>query len=257
IKYYTKLSARDNLNIQISKETARKEQLLQELLHKFADTKDYVQLDELLTVENTTYTLRALLWSKIERGDYGAAQSLLTYLPAETPDEQDYKKVQTIYWQFRTATNGFVLTDAQYTSLRTIADADNQQSARACALLALLRGEYCDWVLPEDAGKTAAAAAPHYRTVPLLSRSVLNRLRVLPNPAGVSFEVELPVYFAEQRGSSVQVLDMSGRVVQQVAIDKEQQKVVVLSENLANGLYVVQYFADGIVVSSAKVVVQH
>lgn len=257
IKYYTKLSARDNLNINISQETAKKEKLLHYLLQKYSDEKDYANLDDLLTNENTTYAVRALISSKMERDDYAAAQSLLDILPADTPEEQDYKTVQQINLQYQTTTGtAFELSASQYAQLHSIADAQGYQAPAACALLGLLRGEYCDWVLPEatESGKTEAH--PRYKTAPLLEQSVLNRLSLAPNPANNSFEVTLPIYFGDQAGK-VQLSDLSGKTLQTLPLTAEQHSLSVPTSDLPNGVYLVSYIADGITVSSAKVVVQH
>lgn len=50
------------------------------------------------------------------------------------------------------------------------------QAPAACALLSLLRGEYCDWQLPADAGSGKTATHLRYKDVPLLGKQVLNRV---------------------------------------------------------------------------------
>ena len=258
IKYYTKFSARDNLNLSISRESAKKEELLHNLLQKFADEKDYAQLDEVLTAENTTYAVRALLSSKAEREHYTDAQAMLSYLPATTPDEEDYKTIQQINLQRLSATaEGFELTDEQYQQLRTIALAYGTQAPYAQTLLGLLRGEYFDWTIPEDdteSGKTNTH--PRYKDVALLGKEVLNRLTVTPNPANNSINVALPTYLSEQP-VVLNIYNLSGKLLKTLSIDKEQNTANIATTDLPNGIYLVSYIADGITLSSAKVVIQH
>ncbi|OWY25325.1 hypothetical protein BVG80_03095 [Sphingobacteriales bacterium TSM_CSM] len=257
IKYYTKFSARDNLNLSISRESAKKEELLHNLLQKFADEKDYAQLDEILTAENTTYAIRALLSSKVEREHYTDAQAMLSYLPADTPDEQNYKTVQQINLQRLSATEGFELSEAQYQTLHTIADAYGAQAPAAQALLGLLRGEHFDWQIPEDdaeSGKTDAH--PRYKDVALLGKSVLNRLVATPNPANYTVNVQLPAYFTEN-SPNLSLYDTHGKQLKSWTIDKEQANIDIHIDDLPNGIYLLNYTTDGTTLANTKLVIQH
>lgn len=255
IKYYTQFSARDQLYANISRQTAIKEEVLRSLLQKYADEKDYLQLDGLLAAENTIYALRTLVSSKMEQGIFTDAQTLLDALPAETPEEQDYKTLQQININ-RLGNAGFELSESQYQQLKTIADARGYQAPAACSLLSLLRGEYCEWLIPSDAGSGKTAARPRYKKVPLSGKTVLNRLLITPNPANHSFEVQLPAYLSDQP-RSIQIVNLSGKTLQSVALAPEQQNINMSTRDLPNGILLVQYTADGIVVAAAKVVVQH
>ncbi|MBK9461165.1 MAG: T9SS type A sorting domain-containing protein [Sphingobacteriales bacterium] len=258
IKYYTKFSARDNLNLSISRESAKKEELLHNLLQKFADEKDYAQLDEVLTAENTTYAVRALLSSKAERGQYANAQAMLNYLPATNPDEQDYKTIQQINLQRLSATaEGFELSEEQYQQLRTIALAYGTQAPYAQTLLGLLRGEYFDWTIPEDdteSGKTNTH--PRYKDVALLGKSVLNRLVATPNPANYTVNVQLPAYFTEN-SANLSLYDTHGKQLKSWTIDKEQASIDIHIDDLPNGIYLLNYTTDGTTLANTKLVIQH
>ena len=258
IKYYTKFSARDNLNLSISRESAKKEELLHNLLQKFADEKDYAQLDEVLTAENTTYAVRALLSSKAEREHYTDAQAMLSYLPATTPDEEDYKTIQQINLQRLSATaEGFELSEEQYQQLRTIALAYGTQAPYAQTLLGLLRGEYFDWTIPEDdteSGKTNTH--PRYKDVALLGKSVLNRLVATPNPANYTVNVQLPAYFTEN-SANLSLYDTHGKQLKSWTIDKEQASIDIHIDDLPNGIYLLNYTTDGTTLANTKLVIQH
>ena len=257
IKYYTKFSARDNLNMSISSESAKKEKLLRTLIAKFADERDYAQLDEILTAENTTYAVRALLSSKIEREQFANAQTMLTYLPATTPDEQDYKTIQQINLQRLSATTqGFELSEQQYQALRNIAAAYGTQAPAAQTLLALLRGEYFEWQIPNETESSKTDTHPRYKDVALLGKEVLNRLSVTPNPANNSINVQLPNYLSEQP-AVLNIYNLSGKLFATINTNKEQSTTTISTTDLPNGVYLISYTADGITLSSAKVVVQH
>ena len=122
---------------------------------------------------------------------------------------------------------------------------------------AMLRGEYFDWTIPEDdteSGKTDTH--PRYKDVALLGKEVLNRLTVTPNPANSSINVALPTYLSEQP-AVLNIYNLSGKLLKTLSIDKEQSTANIATTDLPNGIYLVSYIADGITLSSAKVVVQH
>ena len=256
IKYYTQFSARDNLNLSISRESAKKEELLHNLLQKFADEKDYAQLDEILTAENTTYAVRMLLSSKIKRGQYANAQAMLNYLPATNPDEQDYKTIQQINLQRLSATaEGFELTDEQYQQLRTIALAYGTQAPYAQTLLGILTGQTFDWQLPDLTENEKTTRIP-YPQVPLADLKALNTLVVQPNPAQQSTQITLPPFAVEQN-AQLQIFDVTGKLVQNVSLNNGSTLTTLDVKDLPNGLYILSLSADGVRLAQAKMVVQH
>lgn len=255
LKYYLKISERDRLDMRIGSETDKKENLLRELLTKFADEKDYAQLDEILNAENTTYAVRALLSSKMERGDYATAQSILDNLPATTPDEQEYKTIQQINLQFQSATEAFSLSETQYQTLHNIATAYGTQAPAACALLSLLRGEYCDWQLPTNAG-SGKTERKGYPQVPLIDLQASNKLMVRPNPGNDRIAVLVPPFVVEKE-ATIAVFDTNGKLYQQLGLAEGQSNLNLNISDLPNGIYIVNMTADGATVATAKLVVQH
>ncbi|HRI29645.1 MAG TPA: T9SS type A sorting domain-containing protein [Chitinophagales bacterium] len=122
------------------------------------------------------------------------------------------------------------------------------QTPAACALLSLLRGEYCDWQIPLDAGSGKTSAHPCYKKVPMSDKTVLNRLQITPNPASNNFEVQLPVYFWQHTGS-IQILNLLGRTLQNLPLANGQRSLIVKTAHLPNGLYlcIVQNEAGAII----------
>ncbi|HRK29398.1 MAG TPA: T9SS type A sorting domain-containing protein, partial [Chitinophagales bacterium] len=111
--------------------------------------------------------------------------------------------------------------------------------------------------LPPYGGSGKTNTHPRYKDVALLGKdAVLNRLIVTPNPANSSINVALPTYLSEQP-AVLNIYNLSGKLLKTLSIDKEQSMANIATTNLPNGIYLVSYIADGVTLSSAKVVVQH
>ena len=74
--------------------------------------------------------------------------------------------------------------------------------------------------------------------------------------ANSSINVALPTYLSEQP-AVLNIYNLSGKLLKTLSIDKEQSTANIATTDLPNGIYLVSYIADGITLSSAKVVVQH
>lgn len=255
LKYYIQLSERDRLDMRIGGETSKKEALLGELLQKYSDENDYANLESLLNSENTTYAVRALLGSKMGRGDWEATQSLLDALPTDTPDEQDYKTVQQINLQ-HLSDPAFALSEAQYQTLHSIADAYGSQAPGAQALLGILRGEYFDWPEAEEGEAKTSTTAAAYPQVPLIDLPQGNRLYLSPNPTAQTARVLLPPFVCEGK-AQVEVLDMTGRVVQTLPVLPDQTVLSIDVHHLDAGIYIVTLRDNGILLAQSKLAVQH
>ena len=85
---------------------------------------------------------------------------------------------------------------------------------------------------------------------------MLNRLIATPNPANYTVNVQLPAYFTEN-SANLSLYDTHGKQLKSWTIDKEQANIDIHIDDLPNGVYIIQYTADGIVVAANKVVVQH
>ena len=258
LKYYLKISERDRLDMRIGDYADKKENLLRQLLNKFTDQKDYVQLDDLLNTENSTFALRTLVASKAARGDYSTAQSILDNLPTDTPDEQDYQTIQQINLQLSIATQNqtpFSLSTEQNEALQNIALAYGTQAPYAQTLLGILTGQTFDWQLPDLTENEKTTRIP-YPQVPLADLKALNTLVVQPNPAQQSAQITLPPFAVEQN-AQLQVFDVTGKLVQSISLNNSSTLTTLDVKDLANGLYIVSLSADGVRLAQAKMVVQH
>lgn len=224
------------------------------LLQKYADEKDYIQLNELLAAENTTYALRTLVSSKTEQGIFADAQILLDAMPADTPEEQDYKTVQQININ-RLGNAGFELSESQYQQLKTIADIRGYQAPAACAMLSLLRGEYCEWQLPNNSGSGKTSPHPRHKTAPLLDKAAISGFKISPNPANNSITIQLPVYLSEQP-VLLYIYDLQGRLYKTIPVESKQTIFIVSTSDFPNGLFLFSLRADGIILANAKVLIQ-
>jgi hypothetical protein len=171
---------------------------------------DTTGMYSILLDENTPFALRSLISQKARHGNIDDAQSLLDTLPATTPDELDYKAVQQIKIN-RSVNDNFELNESLYQQLNTIAEAQGYQAPAACALLSLLRGEYCEWQLPNNSGSGKTSSHPRYKTAPLLDKAAISRLNISPNPANNSITVQLPVYLSEQP-MLLNIYDLQGKL---------------------------------------------
>lgn len=256
IKHYLKISDRDRLDMRIGTEVQKKEGLFNKLFSKYLADKDTTNLYSFLMSENTPYTLRCLIGQKCSNGNYSEAQTLLNSLPANTSDEQDYKIVQQINLQFQSATTeAFSLSESQYQNLRNIADAQSFQSPSACALLSLLTGEHCEFLVPDDFenGKTGS---PPYPKVSLVDLKTANKLWVQPNPIKSQTNIFIPAFLFEEN-TCLQVFDINGLLLQQIALDKGQTVIMLDTEKWANGLYMLTLQSGNVRLAQTKLMVQH
>ncbi|HRK29372.1 MAG TPA: right-handed parallel beta-helix repeat-containing protein, partial [Chitinophagales bacterium] len=160
IKHYLKISDRDRLDMRIGTEVQKKEALFTQLYSQYLHNNHTDSLHSLLIAENTLFAQRCRLTNLTRQGNFADALTLLNSLPATTPDEQDYKTVQQINLQFQSATETFELSQTQFQTLHSIADAYGTQAPAAQALLNLLHGEQFEWLVPTGSEKTTPMPYP-------------------------------------------------------------------------------------------------
>lgn len=80
-------------------------------------------------------------------------------------------------------------------------------------------------------------------------------INIYPNPANESFEIELP--FKAEHRLMVNLIDPVGRAAQQLYFEKGEQTKTVNTQNLAQGIYVVQIGSGKTGVVRKKVLVAH
>ncbi|QQS28787.1 MAG: T9SS type A sorting domain-containing protein [Sphingobacteriales bacterium] len=206
-----------------------------------------------LLSENTPFALRSLIGQKARYGNITGAQALLYSLPADAPDEQDYKTVQQINLQRLTATDTFSLSEPQYQALSNIAESYQTQAPAAQALLNLLSGEQFEWQIPLYTGKTTP---PPYPQVPLINLKTENRLWVRPNPAKEQVSISIPLFFAEKQ-TELYLYNTQGIAVQQIPVAYGEYELSIHTQDLPNGVYILNLMADGIRVAQTKLLIQH
>ncbi|OWY19907.1 T9SS C-terminal target domain-containing protein [Sphingobacteriales bacterium UPWRP_1] len=253
IKYYFKISDRDRLDMRIGTEVQKKEALFNELFTRFQNDNDTTGMYSFLLAENTPFALRSLIGQKARYGNIDDAQTLLNSLPADTPDEQDCKTVQQINLQRLSATEGFELSEAQYQTLHSIADAYSTQAPAAQALLNLLTGEPFEWLVPTGSEKTTPIPYPQ---VPLIDLKTANRLWVQPNPAKEQVSISIPPFVAEKQ-ATLYLYNTQGTSVQQIPVPYGEYQLSIPTHHLPNGVYFIRLVADGIRLANAKLVIQH
>ncbi len=202
---------------------------------------------------NNLLAQRRLVPHYIATFSIAGAQTLLNSLPADTPDEQDYKTIQQINLQRLSATEGFELSEAQYQTLHSIADAYGTQAPAAQALLNLLLGEQFEWLIPTVSGKNTLIPYPK---VPLGELKAANRLLVKPNPAKEQVTISLPPFFSETQ-TTLYLFNTNGETIRQLTIVRGEYNVALPTHNLQNGVYFLSLVADGIRLAQTKLVVQH
>ncbi|QQS31034.1 MAG: T9SS type A sorting domain-containing protein [Sphingobacteriales bacterium] len=207
-----------------------------------------------LLSENTPFALRSLIGQKAGNGNIADAQTLLNSLPADTPDEQDYKTVQQINLQRLSATDTFSLSEPQYQALSNIAESYQNQAPGAQALLNLLTGEQFEWLIPTESGKTSST--PPYPKVPLTDLKTANRLWVQPNPAKEQVTISLPLFLTEKQ-STLQLYNAQGNIVQHIPIPDGEQTLTLPTTYLLNGVYFLSLITDGVRIAQTKLVIQH
>ena len=142
----------------------------------------------------------------------------------------------------------------QYQTLHAIADTYGSQAPSAQALLGILRSEYFDWPeIEEGEGKTTTA--PAYPQVPLIALPQGNRLHLSPNPTAQTARVLLPPFVCEAN-TRIEILDMSGRAIQTLAIAPDQGEITLDVSKLPVGIYLVTLSDNGVLLAQSKLAVQ-
>ena len=259
IKYYLTLSDRDRLQMRISSENDRREKWLRELLDKYSDTENYSDMESLLNAENTLFALRTLVNAKIDQDDWEAAQSIVNNLPTDTPEEQDYRTVQQINLQRLSDSGAFVLSAEQEAALYSIANAYGHQAPAAQTILTLLTGAQFDWVIDDDddsGSNKTETQQPRYPKAALCNLKTLKQLTISPNPMNKTASLLLPPFDLGQT-ATLQIFDVAGNLLQTQTLPTNATTATLEAKNLRNGLYIVALYADGVVLSQGKLIVQH
>lgn len=81
-----------------------------------------------------------------------------------------------------------------------------------------------------------------------------NKLTIYPNPASTVLYVEYTLLDNQQ--STLQLIDISGSVINEIALPKTQQKVEIPVSHLATGMYTYKQITNGIIKEKGKLVVE-
>ncbi|HMR57934.1 MAG TPA: T9SS type A sorting domain-containing protein, partial [Cyclobacteriaceae bacterium] len=96
---------------------------------------------------------------------------------------------------------------------------------------------------------------PDQPTLVTAIEDLAEHITIYPNPANESFEIELP--FKAENRFVVNLIDPVGRTAQQLYFEKGEQTKTVNTQNLAQGIYVVQIGSGKTGVVRKKVMVVH
>ena len=96
---------------------------------------------------------------------------------------------------------------------------------------------------------------PDQPTLVIAIEDLAEHITIYPNPANESFEIELP--FKAENRFVVNLIDPVGRTAQQLYFEKGEQTKTVNTQNLAQGIYVVQIGSGKTGVVRKKVLVVH
>jgi len=209
--------------------TLKKSRIFWGIIDLYLGEENYAQAEQLLTSEGTTATKRAMILLKSEREQYTEAQALLNAFPAQELDDQYFKTVQQLNlnrWQQGAA---FVLSEADESTLNTIANSSYPSGAYAKGMLSELKNRVFEPTMPIPPGERNALGEE--------KSSVKEHLTIVPNPATERADIVLPQQVKVGDSARLIIVDARGSVVQSLRVSQDARAVTIDLSRYVSGIY--------------------
>lgn len=228
------------------------EAIIFEIMIKDAAAANNLEEVEALLLEQETVTsMNQLFGFLLTFNEFSAAEDLL----AEDWNSDEAAGLRTLILRAAQEGENAEFSSSESESILAIADSDNPEAGMARALASKYLGVFYKPVIdiPEDMGKSKGKIYP---TPTELEESI--NLNIFPNPADQQTTIFIDKEDVQMEAASIQVIQMSGAVVQIVELEAGQNIAEVNTRTLPGGLYLINLVSEsGISIRQSKLMVNH
>jgi hypothetical protein len=255
-------STKEVLENELSYYLSQKQWSFDEICRIYLNNTDEELEDELLSVyeSDTSFVADMLMVAEfIRRGELTEAASRLSDMPArytlDEYQEADYNHlIEYLNFWFDVVNGSFDINELNAGDeewLRTTAsDLSHPMAMNAVALVDLLDNTnyHGSIVFPSE-------QSPRLAKKPQMEGKTSSLLKVFPNPAEQYFTIEYSITETPGKSTYIEIHSMDGRLIQQIALTKQQYQLLIDTRQMAKGMYICSLKQNGLVVQTAKVTI--
>lgn len=202
-----------------------KEFVIAGLMQQWLATGDFIEIENMLTAEQTLHTTQKLIGLKLLTQDYTAANSLINQLPNT---QETYKRIQSINVD-RLTTNEYSLPENDEEFLQSVALQKLPETAMAQSVLTLVKGESFAIVPPELPANT-------YSQEGAIVEEMSAGMVIAPNPARDLIRVDFSTSL-EPAQRQLFIFNTQGVKIYEASIREGENSTIIKLDDFAPGLY--------------------
>ncbi|MGB0932120.1 MAG: T9SS type A sorting domain-containing protein, partial [Chitinophagales bacterium] len=228
----------------------KRKQLLQQLLNGHFKNNEMDLAIALLEGEETVKADKHLTKLYIQKEDFTAATNKLTQIPDNGLVNSQFKQIQELNIFLKSNGKEYCeITPEDASMLEAIASSQNSNSNYAKAILHEAYGTEFEVQMPDNfdgVQKSQALNTSFY------VQNSLETLQLIPNPSTHS-----TIAYFEEKADRLLIQDITGKIVFDTVVEKDQAKVFINTSTLENGIYIVSLSWQGKPKAKNKLVVLH
>ncbi len=222
------------------------DQILRFLLDVAYKERDWEQVENLFSGEETNAARRQIIGLRTSLEDFAGARDLLDEMPILTADDSRFVEIMNVNFALRQSAGTFELSAAQEQTLKVIANTpESIMCGYACALLSMLKDYTCEDSLSESFG-----GGENQR----IRISENDQIALYPNPTTGILTIQIEQGIGEN--IHFDLISATGKCIQTIDFINEGQKTIDLSSAPA-GVFAVKLTRNGQVLSSRRLVILH
>lgn len=241
---------------------ARNDVILQYNLHALSDDSLNNWTDSIITFLSTQEDIESkklLLATHYNVQHYTTAVNLLSQITNNgTQEDIDFLAYYNLMLQV--ATNGrniYQLNDEELNTLTALTTHQTTAAEAAKGILTLLNGQLFDLFIERINGEQEGGyGKAQITSTPLIQQNDFINCTVYPNPtqASATIKYELKKY---KRNIEIEVFDITGKKIYSSQTNALQGNITIDTQNWPNSIYIIIMQADGELILSTKLSVQH
>ena len=241
---------------------ARNDVILQYNLYSLSDDSLNNWTDSIihfLTEQQDIESRKLLLATHYNINNYEVAANILSTIVNDGTKENDdfityYNLMLNVSMNGR---NIYKLNDEELNTLTELATHQTTAAEASKGILTLLNGQVFDVFIERINGEQEGGYGKIQTTaIPLISHNDVLNCTLYPNPSlfATTLKYELKKF---KRNITIEAFDITGKKVYSQQTNALQGNIIIETQNWVNGIYIVKMQADGELILSTKLSVQH